>query len=220
MPMTTYYTLAGPDYAKVGATSEQGDTTWSESMYVGDNPRHLPVVEITGDWLDHTDITDWRLVTVTPVGGVLGRDEDGSYVADAWTVATVENIKLLLGPQADLLLAADKEGDAKLNSFGGPGTPDQIFCDAINALYEPDTEDRRREVEQALGRALGGSAALWLGNDVYGLPLAALAARDLIGTVDGWDQAAYDLVTGPWVAALGPIHPDDTPTVQQSGGAS
>jgi hypothetical protein len=35
------------------------------------------------------------------------------------------------------------------------------------------------------------------------------SSRDLIGTVDGWDQDAYDFATEPWVKALGPIHPDD-----------
>lgn len=26
---------------------------------------------------------------------------------------------------------------------------------------------------------------------------------------DGWDQAAYDRLTGPWRDVIGPIHPDD-----------
>jgi hypothetical protein len=37
----------------------------------------------------------------------------------------------------------------------------------------------------------------------------ALTVRDLIGTRDGWDQSAYDLLTGPWRKVVGPIHPDD-----------
>ena len=37
----------------------------------------------------------------------------------------------------------------------------------------------------------------------------ALLCRDLIGQYPGWDQDAYDLLTGPWRTAIGPIHPDD-----------
>lgn len=39
--------------------------------------------------------------------------------------------------------------------------------------------------------------------------LTALHTRDLIGTVNGWDQAAYDALTRPWVAVVGNVHPDD-----------
>ncbi len=37
----------------------------------------------------------------------------------------------------------------------------------------------------------------------------ALVSRDLIGHHPGWGQGAYDLLTGPWRSAIGPIHPDD-----------
>ena len=36
-----------------------------------------------------------------------------------------------------------------------------------------------------------------------------LLLRDLIGRHPGWDQDAYDLLTGPWRDVIGPIHPDD-----------
>ena len=36
-----------------------------------------------------------------------------------------------------------------------------------------------------------------------------LLCRDLIGQHPGWDQDAYDLLTGPWRDVIGPIHPDD-----------
>ena len=39
----------------------------------------------------------------------------------------------------------------------------------------------------------------------------ALLLRDLIGRYPGWDQDAYDLLTGPWRQVIGPIHPDDAP---------
>jgi hypothetical protein len=37
----------------------------------------------------------------------------------------------------------------------------------------------------------------------------ALFARDLIDETTDWNQAAYDLLTGPWRRVIGPIHPDD-----------
>ena len=36
-----------------------------------------------------------------------------------------------------------------------------------------------------------------------------LLCRDLIGQHPGWDQGAYDRLTGPWRDVIGPIHPDD-----------
>lgn len=36
-----------------------------------------------------------------------------------------------------------------------------------------------------------------------------LLLRDLIGQHPGWDQGAYDLLTGPWRQIIGPLHPDD-----------
>ena len=36
-----------------------------------------------------------------------------------------------------------------------------------------------------------------------------LLCRDLIGRHPGWDQDAYDLLTGPWRDVIGPIHHDD-----------
>ena len=38
-----------------------------------------------------------------------------------------------------------------------------------------------------------------------------LLLRDLIGQRPGWDQGAYDLLTGPWRQVIGPIHPGDAP---------
>jgi hypothetical protein len=38
----------------------------------------------------------------------------------------------------------------------------------------------------------------------------ALAARDLISTIEGeWGQAEYDLLTWPWRSIIGPVHPHD-----------
>ena len=45
--------------------------------------------------------------------------------------------------------------------------------------------------------------------------LAALAVRDLISD-DGFTQAQYDLLTGPWRTVIGPIHPDDKENTQMT----
>jgi hypothetical protein len=37
----------------------------------------------------------------------------------------------------------------------------------------------------------------------------AVAARHLIGQEPGWTQDAYDRLTAPWAAVVGPAHPDD-----------
>ena len=37
----------------------------------------------------------------------------------------------------------------------------------------------------------------------------ALAVRDLIDEATPWNREAYDLLTGPWRRAIGPVHPDD-----------
>ena len=52
-------------------------------------------------------------------------------------------------------------------------------------------------------------AARYAAQDAAG----ALVIRDLIGESPGWDQGAYDLLTGPWRSVIGPAHPDDHPEV-------
>ena len=60
-------------------------------------------------------------------------------------------------------------------------------------------------------RAAAGDAAGAATGDAAGDTACALTVRDLIGQRDGWDQAAYDALTGPWRRTIGPIHPDDAP---------
>ena len=47
--------------------------------------------------------------------------------------------------------------------------------------------------------------AAWAAGDAT----RGLLLRDLIGQRRGWDQDAYDRLTGPWRDVIGPIHPDD-----------
>ena len=63
--------------------------------------------------------------------------------------------------------------------------------------------DAARDAAQGAARDAARGAA-W--GAAWGLLL-----RDLIGQRHGWDQAAYDALTGPWRRTIGPIHPDDAP---------
>ena len=54
-----------------------------------------------------------------------------------------------------------------------------------------------RDAAQDAGRVAVQDAAL------------GLLCRDLIGQHPGWDQDAYDRLTGPWRDVIGPIHHDD-----------
>lgn len=53
------------------------------------------------------------------------------------------------------------------------------------------------------------SLGLSVAQDVAGVAARALVVRDLIGTCNGWDQGAYDLLTTPWRHIVGRAHPED-----------
>jgi len=70
------------------------------------------------------------------------------------------------------------------------------------------------EAQQAARGASSGHQSGWYdAGEAYEVPavsfaLAALAVRDLIGQ-HGFTQADYDLLTAPWAAVIGKVHPDD-----------
>jgi len=64
-----------------------------------------------------------------------------------------------------------------------------------------------------VARATAWDAALDAARGAAGDAAGALLLRDLIGQAPGWDQDAYDLLTGPWRQVIGPVHPDDHPEV-------
>ena len=69
----------------------------------------------------------------------------------------------------------------------------------------------RAALGAALGAAAGaaalGAAALGAVWNAAGGAAGALAVRHLIGP--SFTQEHYDLLTGPWRAVIGPVHPDD-----------
>ena len=87
----------------------------------------------------------------------------------------------------------------------------------IDALIEragrlTDGEIKRleaaREATQLAARDAARDAAWDAARDAA-RAAEALVARDLIDENTAWNQAAYDLLSGPWRRVIGPIHPDD-----------
>jgi len=70
---------------------------------------------------------------------------------------------------------------------------------AARAAYQDKLTSVRRDAAYAVWDAAPCRAA------------RALAVRDRIG-LHGFEQAHYDLLTGPWARVIGPVHPDDTTT--------
>lgn len=67
--------------------------------------------------------------------------------------------------------------------------------DALDAVWDAFISVFRR-------RARGSVHGAW---DA----VLALLVRDLRDEDTAWNRAAYDLLTGPWRAVIGPVHPDD-----------
>jgi hypothetical protein len=84
-------------------------------------------------------------------------------------------------------------------------TRDAAWDAACDAAWGA-TRDATRGPARGATRATRGPA--W---DAACDAACALLARDLIGEYPGWDQGAYDLLTGPWRRTIGPLHPDDAP---------
>ncbi len=61
----------------------------------------------------------------------------------------------------------------------------------------------------AVGFAARDAVAARAAARVADTTAVALVVRDLIEEGTPWDQAAYDVLTGPWRRAIGPIHPED-----------
>jgi len=114
--------------------------------------------------------------------------------------------------------------------FGSQGVHVAAILDAWAALPAGTQDALRAATDVARGAPIAYSAALkgaedggrvglganiaagqGTGGDVTTPVVVALMARHLIGAgVSRWDQAAYDLLTGPWADLVGPAHPDDT----------
>lgn len=182
------------------------------------DPRTLPVTALayTGRSWDNLVLLEdllygngrVELLRVEPVGPVF--EVPGGppyrYTAPAWTVTAAAPATDVLGPQATDVVAAMERLV-------------QLRCDAdladAAARYHKVLDLYRVEMDTALECAADALASVgadrdwWAGGafpGTYGHEIAAIAARDLIGTVPGWTTEAHDILTSPYRAAF-----DDVP---------
>lgn len=209
-----YYTLT-PTAPEVGSVIG----TDPDETFVTADPRTLPVTDLTDDWdpyfqtaTEIVESTDLTLIRVEPIGDVEGPDDYDRtyYAAGRWTVTGIEaSVDAVLGPQATRIREVVALAEDALTGDTDPRA--EVYCEAVNSSYD-DTQPHEAAAEAALENA-GASGFYWTGCE-YGGELLALAARDLIGTVPGWTQEAYDALTEPWRIAMGgQVHPDDTALV-------
>jgi hypothetical protein len=190
-----------------------------------DDARKIPVddlgsdpdsIQMPGDDYNIPHMIDvMRVAVVEPVGPVALDDPEAMQYtsADGWTVVSVEPLDGLLGPQAAHLKAAVARAERTLTWNPDPPEASEVYYGILNARYETGFR-RSRQCEDAAEDALTkyGADGWWWANGWfcdYGPEMLALAARDLIDEATPWNQAAYDELTAPWVAAFGPIHPED-----------
>ena len=195
------------DYAAALASGEPTPALSGEGEFPGHGWYHLATVptECVG--------MSWpcRLFEVEPVGDQT-LDTRHPYKVGCRQVRVVREVDahVALGPQgAEVAALIDRAGaltadeakhlDAAWDAAGGAArgaARGAAWGAALDAAWGAAWHAAR---DAALGAALGAAwhAAL------------ALVSHDLIGHHPGWDQGAYDLLTGPWTGVIGPIHPDD-----------
>lgn len=163
------------------------------------------------EWI--TEPQETALFVLKPV--VVGKVVDvlaDDQVADEWIVSEELPIGQLLGPQADEIyrVVRNLEGlhaypwDREVHS--------EHEWERLSELYENTDEDYACE-HDVTAAAVAAIEALhlvgdhngweYLGSCQHGYEYAAIAARDLIGTVPGWTQQAYDLVMTRYRRAFG-----------------
>jgi hypothetical protein len=109
-----------------------------------------------------------------------------------------------------------------LDLLGGPDQADIVHrkwygSDAV-AVDRDHFESCKDAAENAL--RLAGRNTNFPGSCLHGEEFLALAARGLIGSVLGWDRAAYDCLRAPFErAAHQRLHPHDGPALVSEGGS-
>jgi hypothetical protein len=161
-----------------------------------------------------------RLFEVEPADDLGDHRPRGAYKVGATSVRVLREIDAhgALGPQG-VQVAAIIERCATL-------TADEVSrlnaaWDAARGTARGTTWDAAWDATRVAARVAAWDAALYAaaGDAARDAALGAawgLLLRDLIGQRPGWDQDAYDLLTGPWRDAIGPIHPDDAPMAGSS----
>jgi hypothetical protein len=211
--MTTYCMLAETGQLGPDTTGRHPD---GDPYLITTGPRRLVPSEVIGEDPHHVLIpllsTAYCIATLEPKGPVTLNDDDLPECADGWKVASLSgDLAPMTGPQAAQIRAVVAEAERVLIG-NWDGAQAVAYAQAIDAVYDHGYPQAEQLACEALD-AIGADGFWWsgIGACAYGGEVKALAARDLIGTIPGWTQEAYDLLTGPWAAAFGrPAHPDDT----------
>jgi hypothetical protein len=210
--MATYCMLA--ETGQLDATTA-GFHPDGDPFLIATGPRRLVLSEVVGE--DAHDVIlpllhpAYAIATLEPLGPVALNADELLECADGWTVAELDgDLSAMFGPQATQIRAVVAEAERVLIG-DGDGEIARKYAAAIDAVYDHGYPEAEQTACEALD-GIGADGDWWseVGACAYGGEVKALAARDLIGTIPGWTQEAYDLLTGPWVAAFGrPVHPDD-----------
>ena len=199
---TDFYT-GSVDYAAALTSGEPLPELPGDVQFPGPGWYHLATVptECVG--------MSWpcRLFEVEPVGDVF-MDNAHPRKIGARSVLVVREIEAhrVFGPQGEQV-AALIECCRTLSA----AELDRLYTAGYAARYAA------RYAAWAAARDAARAAAGDTAGAAAGDTACALTVRDLIGQRDGWDQAAYDALTGPWRRTIGPIHPDDE-AVTDGGG--
>jgi hypothetical protein len=181
------------------------------------NPREILLSEEADDiYLPAMLAADeYRVARLEPLGPVREDDCELFECETGWTVAAVEPLDCVLGPQAVHLRAAITLAEGVLTGEDNPAAAHR-YIEALNAQYPDGVTRIGQPAADGAKDALDAIAAdgwLWAEagfSCAYGQEMLALAARDLIGTTPEWTWQAYGLLTAPWREAFGqPVHPDD-----------
>ena len=210
---TDFYT-GSVDYAAALASGEPLPELSGDVTFPGPGWYHLATVptECVG--------MSWpcRLFEVEPVGDVF-MDNAHPYKVGARSVRVLREIDAhrVFGPQGeqvsaliercrtlsaaevdrldtawDAVWAADRDATWVAALIATRAAAWEASWDAAWGAVQYATRCAVRAATRAAGDAAG-----------------ALLCRDLTGQAPGWDQDAYDLLTGPWRDVIGPVHPDD-----------
>ncbi|MGP4027171.1 hypothetical protein [Actinomadura sp. 3N407] len=210
--MTTYITLVedGPNVG-IGSVIEE------DPIAVTD-PRMLPFSELLLDveppMLEETITgkTVVKLVTVEPLTGPTecGNGEAVWFEAPSWRVTGDASWQGVFGPQGEQVIEATTLCAEKLHGeFDADGDdPEDRYYNLVE-----DTLDEMNDAQERAFDALAkeGADRFWWSTYAFactfGHEIVAIAARDLIDTVDGWTAEAHDLLTAPYRAAFGDAAP-------------
>jgi len=183
---------------------------------IATDPRRLEPYEVFDEIEEELLARTWELAGLEPCGLVADEDDLPECI-EGWTITSrTADLSAMLGPQAPHILAAIAEAERTLvgchEKTEAEAAIEVAYGEAVDAQYPPSGQVGQLDAALAALAERGADEDWWesIGSCQYGWEIAALAARDLIGTTPEWTQEAYDFLTRPWFTAFGrPVHPDD-----------